>query len=92
MARRPGRPRRDPDEPRLTPQVTLRGREAWAVERLAAFGMGAARSVAWIVQQWLNGEGKRELAESYGIDIREYAPPNKVVAIESVRSRRERTS
>lgn len=78
--------RRDPDEPYLAPQVTLRGRNALIVthlDKVAGMG-GPAQAAAWIINEWISGEGRQRLKEGYGIDVAAYEPEVvKVVSIES---------
>lgn len=69
--------------PHLTPEVSLRGRNAWVVECLAdGRGKGQAEAAAWIIDQWISSaQGRKDLLEVYGIDVRDYQKPAKVVNI-----------
>lgn len=77
-------------ELKATPQPTLRGRNAWVFNELvAARGAGPAEASGWIIDQWINGEGRGILLETYDIDIRKYRRPSKVVDLNSRRKGRE---
>jgi hypothetical protein len=69
--------------PYETPQITLRGRNASVVQRVAAIrDRGIPEAAAWMIDRWISGEeGRKELFEVYGIDISEYRKPGKVVRI-----------
>jgi hypothetical protein len=66
-----------------TPQITLRGRNAWVVQKLAADrDKGIPEAAAWMIDQWISSpQGRKDLLEVYGIDVREYKRPGNVVHI-----------
>lgn len=73
-------PARKKTGPLLRTQVTLRKRNALAVQRLAEVsGKTQAATVEWMVDQWLNGEGRQALLDSYDIDISAFQERSKVV-------------
>jgi len=75
------------DEPHAAPQVTLRGRSAYVLQELAACRGGElADSARWIIDAWINGEGRSVLREQFGIDVLAYRPNNKVVSIDRKKS------
>jgi hypothetical protein len=67
--------------PYETPQITLRGRNASIAQRLAAVReKGISEASAWMIDQYINSaQGRKDLLEMYGIDVREHQKPNKVV-------------
>ncbi len=75
--------KRDPDVEHTAPQVSLTGRNAWVVLELqkARGSASPAEPVAWIIDQWIGGEGRKRLLDECGIDIRTYRAPNVVVPI-----------
>lgn len=83
MVGKRGRPTDDPGVPKCCPQVTLKGRSAWVVERVSQQqGGGAAATVAWIVETWIaSREGRDLLRESFKVDPADYAPRKTVVPI-----------
>lgn len=71
---------RAPEGPYLTPQITLRGRDAWVLQKLApARKGGIPEAAAWIIDQWISGEGRKQLLEVYEIDIRDWNRQSNVV-------------
>jgi hypothetical protein len=78
-----GRHRKDPDEPCESPQITFRGRTAFVLNELKkAQGGELGDAVRWIVENWIGGEGRKILLESYGVDILAYRPPSNVVPLD----------
>lgn len=75
--------RKSGDGPYETPQITLRGKNADIVRRLAdAREHGIAEASAWMIDQFINSaEGRKNLLENYGIDVSAYQKPPKVVNI-----------
>lgn len=68
--------------PCITPEITLRARNALAVRAVAEIsGKTDAAVVEWMLDQWLNGEGQAALKQAYDIDIRELQKPTNVVPI-----------
>jgi hypothetical protein len=77
-----GRHRKDPSEPCESPQVTFRGRAAFVLSELRnAQGGEMGDTVRWIVENWIAGEGRKILLESYGIDVLTYRSPSNVVPL-----------
>jgi hypothetical protein len=73
----------DPNEPHAAPQVTLRGRSAYILLELAqSRGGELADSARWIIDRWINGEGRTILKEQFGIDVLAYGTSRKVVSID----------
>jgi hypothetical protein len=66
-----------------TPQITLRGRNAWVVQQLAANrDQGIPEAAAWMIDQWISSpQGRKDLLDVYVIDVREYKKPGNVVNI-----------
>ena len=73
----------EPKAPYVTPQVSIRGRNARVVQDLAeGRETGVAEVVAWIVDQWIgSAEGRKRLLDDYDIDVRKYRTPDKIVSI-----------
>lgn len=76
------RPKLDPNEPHVAPQVTLRGLNAFVFLSLVQRrGVEAAELARWIIDSWIRSEdGKKTLAD-HGIDPRDYRPANNVVSM-----------
>lgn len=56
------------------PQVSMVGRMAWVIKHLARLrGNGEQDAVRWVIDRWIDGEGREYLA-SYGIDVADYIP------------------
>lgn len=59
-------------EIKCQPQVSLAGRSAWVVQRMLRYrGTSDAEVARWIIDRWIDGEG-REYLRSYGIDLLDY--------------------
>jgi hypothetical protein len=76
--------KRIPDVEYTAPQVSLTGRNAWVVLELqrARGSASPAEPAAWIIDQWIGGEGRKRLLDEYGIDIRKYRASSVVVPID----------
>lgn len=82
------RNKRPEDEPHLSPQVTLRGRNAWVLQvLLEARGGSLPEVAAWVIDQWIDGEGRKQLMEVYDIDIRDWNRRSNVVAMREKKKR-----
>ncbi len=63
----------------LKPQPTLKGYNAWVVARLVeAKGITQAEVAAWIIDRWVDGNG-RLLADEYGISREHFRRHGKIV-------------
>lgn len=54
------------------PQPSLRGRNAWVLDKLLTLrGTNPAEVAAWIIDQWIDGQG-RDYLKTYNIDLRDF--------------------
>jgi hypothetical protein len=72
-------------EPSAQPQVSLTGRAAWVVSQLVKIrGVGEAEALRWVLDRWVDGEG-REYLRSYDIDLKDYYLKADIVPIGDAR-------
>lgn len=76
------RKRRDPSDPHVAPQVTLRGQTAWIFQKLVEKkGVEAAEVARSIIDSWILSEEGQKILTFHGIDPRAYRPTKNVVPI-----------
>lgn len=76
------------NDERCQPQVSMSGRTAWVIAKLVKIlGKKEADVSRWIIEQWIEGEGRRYL-DSYGIDLLDYVQDEAVLALAEASERK----
>lgn len=66
----------------------MSGRTAWVIAKLVKIlGKKEADVSRWIIEQWIEGEGRRYL-DSYGIDLLDYVQDEAVLALAEASERK----